>query len=180
MTTPQVTKPRAPRDRPLGPYPRGSSLGFVGLVALATGVPFCGLACAAPVIPGGFDLWLDSIPFVLVFALLPTFALIAGLRSHRYWVICLFFYFGFSLLTAYGVVLPLALAIVAGVFPTREHGLASMSIVALILLLLLAPAAWFLLRTMRLRYWQPGSEAASWETGDEKPPAWALSPKRPN
>ena len=150
----------------------------MGLVALATGVPFCGLACAAPVIPGGFDLWLNSIPFVLAFALLPTFVLIAGLRSHRYWVICLFFYFGAILLTAYGLMLPLALAIVAGAFPARENGLASMSVVALILLLLLAPAAWVLSRTMRLRYWQPGSEAATWEAGDEPPKAAAVSPRR--
>ncbi len=177
MTT-RAAVPRGKLDRPLGAYPRGTSLGFVGLVALAVGVPFFGLQTAAPVIPGGFGLWLGSIPVVLAFALLPTFVLIAGLRSHRYWVICLFFYFGAGLLAAYAVVLPLALAVVAGAFPAREAGLHAMSVVGLILLAALAPAAWCLLRTMRLRYWQPGSAAGTWEPGDETAPTWAMSRER--
>ena len=53
-----------------------------------------------------------------------------------------------------------------------------MSITGAIDLVILAPFAWFLLRALRLKYWQPGSLPAEWEPGDETPPAWALSPSR--
>ncbi len=165
-------------NRPRGYAPRGTSLGFAGLNLMAVGVPYVDLACAAPVIRDGVDLWLASIPYVLAFALLPILVLIAGLRSRRYWVICLFFYFGAFLLVAYALSLPAAVVILLGAFPVQEQGVGPMSVIGMIFMLALALPAWWLLRALRLRYWQPGSAPETWEPGDETPPAWALSPSR--
>ena len=172
-----ISRPRGPRDRPLGYAPSGTSYGLVGWMALAV-VPYIDLTCAAPVIPGGFNLLLSSIPYVLVFGLLPLFVLIAGLRSHRYWVTCYFFYFGAFLLGLYALSVPAAVAILLGAFPILDKGLRVLSVVGVIFLLIEALPAWFLLRALRLKYWQPGSLPSEWEPGNEKPPAWALSPSR--
>ena len=123
-------------------------------------------------------MWLESIPYVVGFCLIPMFALTAGLRSHRYWVICLFFYFGMFLLVAYALSLPFAASVLLGAFTLRDPDLRSLSVVGGILLLGISPFAFFILRALRLRYWQPGSRPDQWEPGDEGPPAWAMSSAR--
>ena len=173
-----ASQSRGPRDRPLGYAPRGTSFGLVGWIGLAVGVPLGDMICAAPVIPGGFDLCLGSIPYILAFALVPMFVLIAGLRSHRFWVTCLFFYFGAFLLRAYALSLLLAAVIMFGTFPVLQKGIHVMTLTGTIYLMIQMPFAWFLLRALRLKYWQPGSLPPEWEPGDETPPAWALSPSR--
>ena len=177
MSAPTARR-RGPRDRPLGYAPRGTSLGLAGWLLLPVGISAGSLTCAAPIIPNGFDLWLASLPYIFGVALLPLVLVAVGLRSHRYWFTCLFFYFGILLLGAYALSLLLAALILMGVFPVLERATHVMSIMGTIDLVILAPFAWFLLRALRLKYWQPGSLPSEWEPGDETPPAWALSPSR--
>ncbi len=180
MIAPGSASGASSRTRPAGYAPRGTSLGFVSLVALAVGVPFMALECAAPYTTGGFDRWLNSAPYVIGLALLPTFILIAGLRSHRFWTICLFYYLGELLLIGYVVTVLFALAGLAGLFPLRDPDIKVMNVVGLAILLLLAPFAWFLRRALRLRYWQPSSTADQWEPGDEGPQSWSPFRSRSN
>ncbi len=179
MTTPGSVPRASSRTRPAGYAPRGTSLGFVGLVALAAGVPFTALECAAPYTTGGFDRWLNSVPYVVGLALLPMVVLIAGLRSHRFWTVCLFYYLGQLLLIAYALTVLFALAALAGLFPLRDPDIKVMNVVGLVILVCLAPFAWFLRRALRLRYWQPSSTPDQWEAGDEGPPSWSPFQRRP-
>lgn len=178
MIPPGEARGAARLDRPPGYFPRGTSLGLVGLLALSVGVPFCVLACAAPLSSAGFDRWLGSIPYVLGLGLVPALVFIAGARTHRYWTVCAFFYFGCALLLAYVLGLVFALVALFGAFPLRDAGLRSMGVVGALFMLALGLPAWFLLRALRLRYWRPGSLPESWEKGDEGPPAWAMSGSR--
>jgi hypothetical protein len=167
------------QDRPRGFAPRGTSLGLVGMCGLAVGVPFNVLQCAAPFTVGGFDRWLNAIPFLLPLPFVPMVLFIIFARTRRYWTVWAIFYLGSGLLVAYGLSLLFALTAVAGVLPVRDSGLLVMPLVGLIYnVLLLGTAAFLLLRLLRLRYWQPGCDAETWEAGDEVPPAWAMSPSR--
>ena len=132
----------------------------------------------APIIPNGFDLMLKSLPYLFTVWMIPMLVLVSGLRARRFWVICFFYYFGVALLVAYALSLVLVTAILLGAFPVLETGIRVMSVTGMIYLVILAPFAWFLLRALRLKYWQPGSLPSDWEPGDETPPAWALSRSR--
>ena len=157
------------RDRPKGYFPRGTSLGVVGLIALAAAVPLDVLIAVAPLTTGGDDRLVASLPYLLAFGVLPGFVMVLGARSHKYWLICFFFYAGAALLLAYAVAAMIALAGAAGAFPVRDPSLHAMSFVGIVLLAVLSPFAWFLLRALRLRYWQPGSPRDTWEVGNETP-----------
>ncbi len=115
---------------------------------------------------------------MLALGLLPVPVLTAAACTHRYWTVQVIFAAGNALLLAYPPALAFALAAALGLVPARDKSLSAMGIVGLVFLLALAPAAWALLRTLRLRYWQPGAPASAWEPGSETPPAWALSPSR--
>jgi FtsH-binding integral membrane protein len=166
------------QDRPRGYFPRGTSLGLAGMGLLAVAVPFNVLQCAAPFTPNGFDRWLNAIPFVFPLGFVPIVLIIIIARTHQYWAVRAFFYFGCATLTGYALSLIFAVVAVTGVLPLQETGLRPIAYVGLIYnVLAMGILAWFLLRMLRLRYWQPGSTPDMWEAGDEGPPAWALSPR---
>jgi hypothetical protein len=145
---------------------------------LAVAVPCDVLQSAAPFTPGGFERLIDWLPFFLPLGFIPLVLIILFARTRRYWVVCAFFYLGCVILTAYVLSLIFALIAIADILPVYEAGLRSMPIVGLVYAMALGIFAWFLLRMLRLRYWQPGSAPDTWEAGDEAPPAWALSPSR--
>ena len=165
-------------DRPAGYFPRGTSLGLVGLIGLFVGVPFFGLECAAPFVVGGFDRWLASAPYVVGFGIVGSLATVFSMATHRYWSVCLFFYVSCASLLAYLLAMLFALGAVGGLFTVRDPGLGAMPVVGLSVLLGLGLGAWSLLRALRLRYWQPGTTPEMWELQDETPPSWSLSPRR--
>ncbi len=165
-------------DRPAGYFPRGTSLGFVGLVGLLVGVPFIGLECAAPFVAGGFDGWLGAVPYAAGFGIVVSLAVVFSMATHRYWSVCLFYYLGWALVGLYGVTVLFAVAAVGGVFAVREAGLGAMPVVGLVILGFLRVGAWFLVRALRLRYWRPGTVAGDWEVAGERVPGWALSRRR--
>lgn len=148
------------------------------MVLLSVMVPGGALLCAAPVSTGGLDRFLNNLPYMLGGSISMMSLMIAGFLARRYWTICLFFYMGVVLLLGYGVDLIFAAASLAGAFPIRDPEVRVVGLVGLIELVVFAPAPWFLLRALRLRYWQPGSTPDQWEPGDETPPKWALSPSR--
>ncbi len=178
MTTPTRPPTRARADRPPGYFPRGTSPGLVGLIGLLVGVPFFGLECAAPFVAHGFDRWLATAPIAAGVGIVGGLAIAFSMATHRYWSVCLFFYAGCVALLAYLSALVFAVAALSGMFPVQERGLGAMPVIGIILLLCLGLGALFLLRTLRLRYWQPGTTPDMWETSNETPPAWALSPRR--
>ena len=168
------------RDRPPGYFPRRTSLGLLGMTGLAVGVPFNLLQSAAPFTQGGFERWLDAIPYIVVFAFLPTIMIVTVARTRKYWAVCAFFFLGCLLLCGYLVSLVVALFAVSGAMPSHETGWRTMCVVGLLYnVALMGPAAWFLLRTLRLRYWQPRATQDMWEPGDETPPNWAMSSTAP-
>ena len=136
------------------------------------------LLCMAPIVPGGFDLWLNSLPYICCFSMVISPVIVVGLRYHKFWFVCLFFYSGIILLGAYLLSLLFAASILLGAFTILDTEIHVFSVVGTIYLVFLAPFAWFLLRALRLKYWQPASLPSEWEPGDETPPAWALSPSR--
>jgi hypothetical protein len=172
---PQSTR----QDRPPGYFPRRTSFGLLGMTGLAVGVPFNLLQSAAPFTQGGFDRWLGAIPYIVAFAFLPTILIVTVARTRKYWAVCAFFTLGCLLLFGYATSLLAAIAATSGLLPSSEAGWRTMSVVGLLYnLLLMGPAAWFLSRTLRLRYWQPGTTPSTWEPGDETPPGWAKSPSQ--
>ena len=169
MTIPPHLSPRTRANRPAGYFPRGTSLGLVGLIGLLVGIPFFGLECAAPFVAHGFDRWLATAPIAAGVGIVGGLAIAFSMATHRYWSVCLFFYAGRIMLVAYAGTLAFALATLSGLFPVQERGLGAMPIVGLILLLCLGLGAVALLRALRLRYWQPGTTPDMWETGNEAP-----------
>jgi hypothetical protein len=121
------------------------------------------------------------VPYVLALGLLPVPVLTAAARTHRYWMVQVIFAAGTALLLAYPPALAFALAAALGLVPARDKSLSAMGIVGLVFLLALAPAAWALLCTRRLRYWQAGAPASAWEPGSETPPGLGAlpTPRRP-
>jgi len=170
---------RGQRQRPPGFAPRGTSLGVVGWLGLSAGVPMAAVLTAQPLLPDGVVVLIAAIPWILGSTFLLMVALIAGFRARRLWTICLFYYVGITLMTAYAAILAFASAVAARLVPFQDAGAYPAAVWGLIFALLQMPFAWWLRRALRLRYWQPGSLPGQWELGDEPPPAWAMSPTRP-
>ncbi|QYE33426.1 MULTISPECIES: hypothetical protein [Sphingosinicellaceae] len=135
---------------------------------------------AQPLLPDGVTVLIVAIPWIVGWTFLLLVVLVAGFRARRFWTICLFYYVGVTLLAAYAAILAFALAVVLRLVPFQDAGAYPAAVCGLVFALLQVPFAWWLRRTLRLRYWQPDSQPDQWELGDETPPAWAMSPTRSN
>lgn len=168
-------------DRPSGLAPKGSSWGL-GLISLyAPAVPGLLAMAIAPWLPGGPE---NGLPFALA-GLAPWMVtavpLIIGFKSRRYWGVLLFFYVG----VCCAVALPLSIVVLAGLILTNFQHPPDQFYdvwfgVGLIAMLPFWPR---LVRTLRLKYWQPWTNPSEWETGDERIANWVFdaagAPRRP-
>ncbi len=151
---------RASLDRPEGVAPKGTSWG-VGLgLTYAAFAPMLAIMCLSPWLPGGVVTGLSiAMPLGLVwmFAAIPV---IIGFKSRRHWGVVAFF----SICTFSAVALPVALIVVVamllatlGRWPQQIY-LVWFYAPWLLLMALFWP---LLIRTLRLKYWQP------WTTPDQ-------------
>ncbi len=160
-------------SRPPGYAPRGTSLGFFGLMMLFAAVPFATMQSLLPVFKTAFDRWLDSMP--LLFGCATAFIIICVLNLHkrRLWFIYLMFVSGCLLLASYALGLTLGILILLQVIPLQEPDLHFASYFNVLYWALAGIFAWWTLRMIRLRYWQPWTTSDQWEPGDETGPLWA-------
>lgn len=163
---------RGQRDRPLGPAPVGTSFGLAAVAALGPMTPIAFLLAVAPWSP---DMAATTVGgamasmFVWIAIFIP---LVIGFKAQRYWGVIVFFATGVWCLAA----LPAALTTTAILLlATRRHapGLVSLTWFGFALLALMMITLWpWLLRALRLRYWQPWTRSEAWETGAERAAGW--------
>jgi hypothetical protein len=153
------------RDRPPGLAPKGSSAAL-GIVMLYWNL-LPALTCFA-LIPFGRDVFDWAAPMLLcpVLALLVMIPMSVGFRWRRYWGVVMFYWAAILSLGFLGVLLlVVAVALVKSrPAPPPLIGLTWIAGAIGLLLALLLP---FVLRALRLRYWQPGAAPSEWEIGDE-------------
>lgn len=171
-----------PLDRPPGLAPKGTSMGLALMSVFAPGIPAFTAMSVGPWLPGDGETGL-----ALAFACIGVWAvicvpLILGFKLRRHWGVVLYFYVGAFCVVA----LPVALAILAILIVSTTHdrpptffymwfgaGLIPM-----------VPFWPFLIRALRLKYWQPWTRPDEWETGDERIAGWVFDaagvPRRPD
>ncbi len=162
-------------QRPRGYAPRGTSLGLAGCSGLTLS-PVLMATSLIPVLPSGepvSDVVVLSnlaicVPLVLAMAL--------GLHRRRLWYIRFMFGWGATGLAGYAVGLLLGLAVLFRLVPEAHPELRFTLIVAMIGWLCFTLFAYWVVRMLRLRYWQPWTRPEQWEPGDETPPRWAPRP----
>ena len=159
--------------RPTGYAPRGSSLGFFGLMTLSGAVPLATMQSLLPVFKTAFDHWLDSIPFLFVCVTVFIIVCVLNLHKRRLWFIYLMFISGCLLLASYAIGVTLALLILVRIIPLQEPDLHFASYFNVFYWAVAGIFAWWTLRMIRLRYWQPWTTPEQWEPGDEAGPRWA-------
>ena len=166
-----VETSRSPLDRPLGLAPKGTSWG-VGLgLTYAAFAPMLAVMCLSPWLPGGVVTGLSiAMPLGLVwmFAAIPV---IIGFKSRRHWGVVAFF----SICTFSAIAVPAALVIVAGVLlATLGRWPAQVFLVWFYAPWLLVMTLFWplLVRTLRLKYWQPWTTPDQWETTQERAASW--------
>ena len=147
---------RASLDRPEGVAPKGTSWG-VGLgLTYAAFAPMLAIMCLSPWLPGGVVTGLSiAMPLGLVwmFAAIPV---IIGFKSRRHWGVVAFF----SICTFRAVALIVLVAMLLATLGRWPHQIYLVWFYApwLLLMALFWP---LLIRTLRLKYWQP------WTTPDQ-------------
>ncbi len=155
--------------RPPGQLPKGSPFGLMALGILSGVIPFLVLQSLVPVLKNGTDIWLDSLlPDVAASAVVGA-VMAFGLARRRAAYIRFVNTLGWFLLLAYAAGLLAGIAILAGMVAEQSPSLSFISVVNIVLWALVSPLAWFLLRLVRLRYWQPGTRAEDWEAPDAVP-----------
>ena len=163
--------------RPPGYAPKGTSAGLFSYAMLGAGVPFAIMQSLVPVLTNGLHIWLGSILPVLGFAMLLTLVMALGLHKRHLWFVRYMFAMSTVLLVGYGLGVMLSIAILLEVGPVQHRDWHFMSVVNIIYWAVQAIFVWFLVRMLRLHYWQPWTQPESWEPGDEAPPRWGMSPK---
>lgn len=166
-----------PQDmqRPPGYAPRGTMMAIVGLPILTLS-PFLTALSLAPVLRNGLEVWLDTmlpnlalcVPLVLTMAL--------GLHKRRLWYVATMFVWGAASLVSYIVGLLIGLAVLFRLLPEVHPELRFLLIVNMLGWLAFTFCAYWTLRMLRLRYWQPWTRPTQWEPGDESQPRWTPRP----
>lgn len=173
-------RPRSVRDRPLGLAPTGTSVTF-GLGMLYPFFTYAFMSFALlPWISNGTDDdflgWASDFGFgaiggfVLTVALSVPYTLL--FQARRYAAVCIFF----SLGVISAIAVPLALLVLAGLLLSSLGHEPDLVILTYLfggcLLAMLATWPW-LVRGLRLKYWQPWTTPDQWEVGDERLARWA-------
>ena len=169
----KASEERGPRDRPAGPAPAGSAFGLAAVAGLAPMTPIAFLLAMAAWSP---DVAATTVGGALASVLIWTAVFIPtviGFKARRHWGVTMFFTVGVWCL----VVLPAALAVTAVLLIAtwrRPPELVSLTWFGFALMALMMATLWpWLLRCLRLRYWQPWTRADAWEVGDERAAGWA-------
>lgn len=173
-------RPRSARDRPLGLAPVGTSATFAfGLLYPFFTVTFTAFALV-PWLADGTDAdvlrWCERCGYLAVAAAVLTVLLsipyVILYLARRYAAVCVFFTLG--LLSA--IIVPVAVAAVAILLIESWRHPPDLVIFAYMfgacLLAMLATWPW-LVRGLRLTYWQPWTMPDQWEVGDERLAGWA-------
>ncbi len=169
-----MTAPAPGSARPPGNVPKNSIYGMVALGMLPGLIPFLVLQSLVPVLRNGLDVWLSSIWPVLGLSAVASTIMAAGMFRRRTWYIRFVFAFGALLLAAFVASFCLGLAILLGLVRRQAPDLSFMNVVNIIDWLVISPLAWLLLRTLRLRYWQPWTTPDQWEPPAAVPPTGTL------
>ena len=170
-----MTATRKHLQRPPGYAPRGTSLGLVGCIALTLS-PFMATLSLIPVLDDGAGVFLGTMVPNLAFCVPLILVMTLGLHGRRLWYVRFLFGWGAAALACYSVGLLLGLAVLFRLVPEAHPELRYTLIVTAIEWLFLTLCAYWVLRMLRLRYWQPWTRPEQWEPGDETPPRWAPPP----
>lgn len=160
------------RNRPPGLAPKGSSWGLGLITTFAPGIPALTIMAASAWLPGGVDV---AYPMALIpvglWAII-AIPLIIGFKSRRYWGVVLFFWVGLFC----AIALPIAVIGLSLLYLlTIHHQPPEYYYIYMGALLLLMVPFWpFLIRALRLKYWQPWTRPDEWEVGDERIADWVF------
>ncbi len=150
--------------RPSAILPQGSGYGLAALGILPGIIPFLVMQSLVPVLRNGLDLWLDSLLPVIGISVIAAAIIAFGLVGRRPWYIRFMHTFGWVILAAYALGAGLGLLVLVGLVP-RTPDLRFFNVVNMVGWVIVSPLAWLVLRMLRLRYWQPGTEP----DGNERP-----------
>ena len=126
-----------------------------------------------PVYKSGIDLMLAALPYIVGVSFIFIIIVSLNLHKRRLWYIYFMFMSGCVLLVLYLLGFLFSLAILCHLVPLQEPDLYRISFLVVFYWLLTGIFAWWTLRMIRLRYWQPWTTAEQWEPGDESGPRWA-------
>ena len=160
-------------NRPPGYAARGTSTGLLGLVGLLALIPTVTMISLFPVYTNGIDLMLAWLPYIVGNGLVFGLVLTLGLHKGRLWYIYFIFMSGCLLLVLYVMGFLFGLAILFHLIPLQEPVLYPISYYIVFCWVAAGILAWWTLRMIRLRYWQPWTTPEQWEPGDEAGPRWA-------
>lgn len=171
-----------PLDRPPGLAPKGTSLGLALISVFAPAIPALTAMSVCPWLPGEGDTDLaHGFACIGVWAVLCV-PLILGFKSRRFWGVVLYFYVG----AFCAIALPIALVILAILIAATTHNRPPTFFYMWFGfgLIPMVPFWPFLIRALRLKYWQPWTRPEEWETGDERIAGWVFDaagiPRRPD
>ena len=175
-----VPPARGARDRPAGLAPAGTTTTFtLGLLYPFFTLAFT-LAALLPWLTDGteasFFAWIDRICYATlagaVLTVIVAVPYVLAYKARRYAAVWLFFLLG--LISA--VAVPAAVLLVAGLLIASWRHPPDLVVFAWLfggfLLAMLATWPW-LVRGLRLRYWQPWTTPDQWEVGNERVAGWA-------
>ena len=160
-------------SRPAGYAARGTSLGILGLSGLSALNPLITMMSLIPVYTKGIDLMLGALPYIIVGCLFFILVLCLSLHKRQLWFIYFIYASGCILITAYVAGFVLDLMILFGLVSLQAPDLYKLSYLCVFYWFLAGILAWFTLRLIQLRYWQPWTTPDQWERGDEAGPKWA-------
>lgn len=170
-----------PLDRPPGLAPRGTSMGLGLITTFAPIIPASTAMALSPWFGDGDSGLPIALACVAVWGVI-AIPLIIGFKFRRYWGVILYFYVGAFCVIA----LPVALTVLAIVLVVTVHHQPPTFFYMWfgVLLLPMIPFWPFLLRALRLKYWQPWTRPDQWEVGDERIAGWVFDvagvPRRPD
>jgi hypothetical protein len=150
-----------------GTFPKGSSSGLWAICALTALVPFLVLQSLIPALKNGLDLWIGSFLPVVGAGALAAVVVAAGIYRLQRWLVGFVFTYGCFVLACFVIGFCLALILAFGVIPDTSQDLHFVHYVNIIEWIVFSPPAWLLLRTLRLRYWQPWTGPDEWEPSEQ-------------
>jgi hypothetical protein len=161
-----MTQPDSARVRH-GGFPIGSAQGLLAICALTALVPFLVIQSLVPALKNGLDLWIGSFLPVIGAGAAAAIVVAAGVYRLQKWLVGFVFGYGCFVLASFVIGVCLALTLASGLIPDTSHNLHFVHFVNIIEWVIFSPLAWLLLRTLRLRYWQPWTDPADWEPPEQ-------------
>ena len=116
---------------------------------------------------------LAALPYVVGASFIFIIIVSLNLHKRRLWYIYFMFISGCLLLASYLLGFLFGLMILFHLVTLHEPDLYPVSYLVVFYWFLTGILAWWTLRMIRLRYWQPWTTAEQWEPGDEAGPRWA-------